>query len=67
MALIGDIGGITELVIMIGAAMISKFIEHMANSRLISEIYQVQQYSKETSDLIVEGEQQDDKNTAPPD
>ena len=42
LTIIGDIGGITELVIMIGAAIISKFIEHMANSKLISEIYQVQ-------------------------
>ena len=60
LALIGDIGGISEMVMALGAALVSPFIVHFMNSQLVKEVYQVQQYSKETADLKLDKEVEED-------
>ena len=52
MTLFGDLGGILGIVMTSGFIIVSPFVQHSMNSQLINEVYQVQQYSKESTDLM---------------
>ena len=51
LSFIGDLGGMSQIILGLGMLLSQPIVNHLLNSKLINSVYQVQQYVKDNSSL----------------